>query len=72
MRLLLEKRGQEAERKLQQRFLSWQREHLPNSQNPTRRTVAEIDIERDIARMMRMTGAAFQSRVSRNYPQRTP
>jgi hypothetical protein len=54
MRLLLEKRGQEAERKLQQRFLSWQREHLPNSQNPTRRTVAEIDVERDTARIKRL------------------
>lgn len=54
MRLLLEKRGQEAERKLQQRFLSWQRESLPISQNPMRRTVAEINAERDVARVKRL------------------
>jgi hypothetical protein len=54
LRLLLERRGQEAERQLQQRFLNWQREHLPNSPIPRRRTVAEIDAQRDAARIKRL------------------
>jgi hypothetical protein len=55
-RLLLEGRSQEAERALRQRYLAWQREHSskPKSSPLPRRTVAEIDAARAIARVRRL------------------
>lgn len=44
LRLLLQKRGQEAERGLQGRFLAWQRaQQTPGAAPPARRTVAQIE-----------------------------
>ena len=44
LRLLLQKRGQEAERGLQGRFLAWQRgQQTPDAAPPVRRTVAQIE-----------------------------
>ena len=44
LRLLLQKRGQEAERGLQGRFLAWQRaQQTPGAAPPVRRTVAQIE-----------------------------
>lgn len=45
LRLLLQKRGQEAERGLQGRFLAWQRaQQTPGAAPPARRTVAQIEV----------------------------
>lgn len=54
MRLLLEGRSQEAERELRQRYLAWQRERAHNPQAKSRRTVAEIDAGRGMARGKRL------------------
>jgi len=45
LRLLLQRRGQEAERGLQGRFLAWQRaQPTPGAALPARRTVAQIEV----------------------------
>lgn len=55
-RLLLAGRGQEAERALRQRYLAWQRERSSKSKSSPlpRRTVAEIDAARAVARVRRL------------------
>jgi hypothetical protein len=54
LRLLLEGRSQEAERTLRQRYLTWQRGRSAALQSSQRRTIAEIDAGRAMARAQRL------------------
>lgn len=61
LRLLLQKRGQEAERGLQGRFLAWQREQqTPGAAPPPRRTVAQIEVGCAAAERIRLEREARQ------------
>ncbi|MGZ4960830.1 MAG: hypothetical protein ACXV7J_16440 [Methylomonas sp.] len=54
MRLLLEGRSQEAERTLRQAYLLWQREQVTDSPLPPRRTIQQIDANREAAKSKRL------------------
>jgi hypothetical protein len=54
MRLLLEGRGQEAERKVRLAFLAWQADRRPENTLATRRSVAEIAVGVATARKLRL------------------
>jgi len=54
MRLLLEGRGQEAERTLRQAYLLWQREQATDTLQPPQRTVQQIDAGREAAKSKRL------------------
>jgi hypothetical protein len=54
VRLLLEGRGQEAERKVRLAFLAWQADRRPDSPQATRRSVADIAVGVATARELRL------------------